>query len=164
MILKVFRLSILRFIYLLPPTSLFGLKNILLLVCGYAIGDNVKFVSTARIFIPRLSIGDNTWIGHNVQFIGGDADVIIGKNVDVGPSVLFASGTHHFGNENRRAGTGYSKNILVGDGCWIGASATILGGVSIGSGSIVGAGSLVKDDIPSNSLVVGVPAKIVRNL
>jgi len=54
--------------------------------------------------------------------------------------------------------------ISVGDGCWIGARTVILGGVTIGAGSIVAAGSMVAYDVPANVLVAGVPAKVKRVL
>jgi acetyltransferase-like isoleucine patch superfamily enzyme len=53
--------------------------------------------------------------------------------------------------------------ITVGDDVWIGASTTILDGVSVGTGCVVGAGALVKDSLPEYSVAVGVPAKIIRN-
>lgn len=161
---KIIRFTLLCVVYLLPPTRFFNLKRYLLLRCGFLIGENVKFVSTARIFLPNLQVGNDTWIGHKVNFIGGEAAVKIGSNVDIGPEVMFATGTHIIGDVYRRAGPGYSLDIVVGDGCWLGARTTILGGVTIGAGSIIGAGSLVRTDIPPNSVAVGVPAKVIRQL
>jgi len=54
--------------------------------------------------------------------------------------------------------------VTIGDGCWIGLRATILPGVSIGPGSIVGAGAVVADDVPPNTHVEGVPARVIREL
>ena len=54
--------------------------------------------------------------------------------------------------------------MTIGDGCWLGARAVVLPGVRIGAGSIVAAGALVTRDVPPNSLVAGVPAKLVRDL
>jgi maltose O-acetyltransferase len=64
----------------------------------------------------------------------------------------------------RRAGEGVANSIEIGDGCWIGARSIILGGVRIGEGSVVAAGSVVTRDVPSNVLIAGVPACIKRKL
>jgi acetyltransferase-like isoleucine patch superfamily enzyme len=56
-----------------------------------------------------------------------------------------------------------SEGIVIKDNVWIGASATILDGVTIGSGSIVGAGSVVNKDVPADSLVLGNPARMIKN-
>jgi acetyltransferase-like isoleucine patch superfamily enzyme len=54
------------------------------------------------------------------------------------------------------------EGIEIQDNCWIGTGVRILDGVSIGSGSVIGAGSVVTKDIPSNSIAVGVPAKVIK--
>ena len=56
-----------------------------------------------------------------------------------------------------------SADIIIEDNCWIAANVTILGGVKISSGSVVGAGAVVTKDIPANSVAIGVPAKVVKN-
>ncbi|MDZ7891010.1 MAG: DapH/DapD/GlmU-related protein [Rhodoferax sp.] len=68
------------------------------------------------------------------------------------------------GTSERRAGNGTAKSITIGNGCWIGAKSIILGGVSVGPGSVVAAGSIVTRDVPANVLVAGVPAKIKKSL
>jgi len=85
-------------------------------------------------------------------------------NCDIGPNVSFVTGTHLIGKFNRRAGLGFSSRIKIGDGCWIGASVVILGGVKIGNGSVVAAGAVVINNIPKNTLVGGVPAKLIKKL
>ena len=56
-----------------------------------------------------------------------------------------------------------SEGIVMGDNVWIGASSTILDGVTIGSGSIVGAGSVINKDVPPDSVVLGNPARVIKN-
>lgn len=77
---------------------------------------------------------------------------------------MMVTDSHEIGNEEKRAGTPYFPKISIGDGCWIGANSTILGGVNIGKGTIIGAGSLVNKDCEPNSLYAGVPAKLIKRI
>lgn len=112
----------------------------------------------------QLSVGEDTWIGHEVLITGGDSAVKIGALCDIGPRVTFVTGSHKvipFGP--RVAGPGYSSEIAVGNGCWIGAGSIILGGSRIGDCTIIAAGAVVKGDFPSNCLIGGVPARVLSS-
>ena len=152
--------------WLIPPTRFFAFKRRLLCWCGADIGVNVRISSSARFLTTgNISIGDNTWIGHECLIIGGGADVSIGANCDLGPRISLVTGTHVLMSEGiSAAGDGHSEAIFLEDGVWIGASVTVLGGVTIGAGSMVAAGSLVRENVPANTVVAGVPAKVVRTL
>ena len=78
--------------------------------------------------------------------------------------MTFVTGTHEIGLSERRAGQGGAKPITIGNGTWVGTRAVILGGVTIGAGSVVGAGSIVRDSLPADTLSAGVPARAVRYL
>ncbi|MDD5580245.1 MAG: hypothetical protein PHY16_13310 [Methylobacter sp.] len=93
-----------------------------------------------------------------------DALILIGERCDIGPAVEFVTGSHIIGASARRAGHGTAKSIVINDGCWIGTGSRILGGVNIGSGVVVAAGSVVIRDVPANVLVAGVPAVVKRKL
>jgi maltose O-acetyltransferase len=93
-----------------------------------------------------------------------DAPIVLGSNCDIGPAVEFITGGHVVGTSSRRAGKGTAKPIIINDGCWIGAGSRILGGVSIGHGAVVAAGSVVIRDVPANALVAGVPAIVKKSL
>ena len=96
--------------------------------------------------------------------VGGDAEVRIGARVDIGPRAVLATGSHELDcGSDRAAGAGYSAPIIIGDGVWIGACSTILGGTEIGECAVVAAGALVNRDAISRSLVGGVPAKVLRD-
>ena len=111
----------------------------------------------------KIRIGDRTWIGPGCQFHSATGTVIdIGCDCDIAPMVLFVTGTHNIGNASRRAGEGVALDIKVGNGCWLGVRSTILGGVSIGDGSLVAAGALVESNMPTNSLAAGVPAVVKK--
>lgn len=129
-------------------------------------GHNARIVSSVRIHIAgQLQIGDDAFLGHEVMIVGGDASVTIGDRVDIAPRVILATGSHEMGvAEGRAAGEGMSRSIEIGEGVWIGASVTVLGGARVGPLSVIGAGALVKDVVPARVLSAGVPARVIRRL
>lgn len=147
----------------IPATRLFSIKAALLRWAGAKIGANVRIVSSARFYVGgQLSVGDDTWIGHEVLVVGGAADVTIGARVDLAPRVTLITGTHElYSVPGRAAGAGYSLPIDIQDGVWIGASATVLGGVTVHECAVVAAGALVRYDIQAFNVVGGVPARII---
>jgi acetyltransferase-like isoleucine patch superfamily enzyme len=149
---------------ILPDTRLYPFKSYLLRLRGFQIGYNVRVVSSVKIKLKDLSVGDNTFIGHETLIIGGDAPVKIGENVDIAPRCLLVTGTHKIEDSKHRAGKGMSQSITIGDGTWIGANSTILGGVCAGNGCVIAAGSLVHRSIDDDCLVSGVPARVVRKI
>lgn len=151
---------------LLPVSRLYSLKRRLLNLAGVQVADG-GLVNGGTQFLGRgnVAIGAQTWIGPNCRFYThSDASISVGDRCDIAPEVSFVTGSHAFGSSERRAGVGYATPIHIGKGCWIGTRATILGGVRIGEGSIVAAGSVVTRDVPENSLVGGVPARLIRHL
>ena len=79
--------------------------------------------------------------------------------------VTFTTHTHQIGSSMRRAPRDtIFKPIVVEDGCWIGANVTILPGVRIGKGTVVGAGSIVVHNLDENSVYVGNPARKIKQL
>jgi maltose O-acetyltransferase len=112
-----------------------------------------------------VSLGRDSWISPGVVFHSHQsAAITVGERCDIGAGVAFIPGGHAIGGSHRRAGAGFAKPIEIGDGTWIGAHSVILGGVRVGSGCIVAAGSVVTRDIPDNSLAAGVPAVVKRPL
>jgi len=124
------------------------------------VGKNALIFRYGEIMAPS-SIGENTFINRSAYI---RAETSIGANCAIGPFVKFITDTHEVGPPESRAGKRLYRPIKVGDGVWIGASATILGGVTIGNGAIVGAGSLVTRDVPANCVYAGNPARLVRAL
>lgn len=110
-----------------------------------------------------IRIGEGCFINHRV-FLDNAAEVVIERNVSFGPDVVVITGSHAIGHGERRAGQQQAAPVRIGEGAWIGASATILPGVVIGSGALVAAGSLVTRDVRPDTLVAGVPARCVREL
>lgn len=108
-----------------------------------------------------LSIGDNTGLGHSC-FINAQGGVVIENDVIVGPGVKILSENHNFENINlsiRLQGVN-RKGIIVKRNVWLGADVTILDGVEIGEGSIIGAGSIVTKSLPPFSIAFGNPCKV----
>lgn len=90
--------------------------------------------------------------------------VSIGANVFIAPGVCIACSGHAILPQQRAAGIGTSKPVTLEDDVWIGANCTVCGGVSIGKGSIIGAGSVVTKDIPSGVIAVGNPCRVLRKI
>lgn len=117
--------------------------------------------------ISRCKLGNNILINYNTQFHVGynnEAQIVIEDNVYIGPNTSINCISHQIGNSNKRAGKNEYKSIIIKEGTWIGTNVTILQGVTIGKGCIIGAGSLVTKDCEENCLYVGIPARRVKKL
>ena len=150
---------------ILPQTRGFGLRRAMYRASGVTLGAGVKINGGVVFQYPNVSIGSSTWIGRRSEFACSPRGaVLIGARCDVSQDVLFVTGSHEIGPSDRRAGSGLNQSITVGDGCWIGARVTILGGTELGVGTVVAAGAVVTGVFPPNVLVGGVPAKVIRSL
>lgn len=125
-----------------------------------------KVDDTFMLFPPFYTdFGKNINIGRNV-FINScccfqdQGGIYIDDGVLVGHNVILATLNHDF-DPNRREIL-HSAPIKIGKNVWIGSRSTILPGVKVGDGSIVAAGSVVNKDVPSNSIVAGIPAKVIK--
>ena len=110
-----------------------------------------------------ITVGDRTGIGDHC-FFWGQGGIEIGSDVIFGPDVQIFSENHRFDDPTipiSRQGED-RRPVVIGNDCWIGGRVTILAGVHIGGGCVIGAGSLVTKDIPPNSVAVGAPARVVR--
>lgn len=108
----------------------------------------------------HISLGKNVFINHACSFLdlGG---IIIEDDVMIGPRVNITSEDHPVEVDNRK--TLVPAVVLIKKNAWIGAGATILPGVTVGENSVVAAGAVVRKDVPSNTVVGGVPAKVLKN-
>jgi len=138
---------------------------------GVWIGNNVSIgpytIIEATGVISNIgkgcSIGNNSGIGA-FSFIGAAGGVRIGSDVIMGQRVSFHSENHNFDRLDmpiREQGIS-RQGISVDDNCWIGANVVFLDGAHVGSGSVVAAGAVVRGVFPSNSVIAGVPAKLIR--
>lgn len=150
----------------LPETRLYRLRASLWGAAGVLIHPTCKLVSSVHIRGDfELSIGEHTYIGHDVLIAGGVAPIQIGAFVDIAPRVSIINGSHEFGHESnsvRAAGRGIGAPINIGDGAWIGAGSILVGGCNIGRRAVIGAGSVVTGEIPDDTIAFGVPCRPVR--
>ena len=110
-----------------------------------------------------LIVGDNVGLGTRGNF-GCAGGVVIGSNTIIGSYVSFHSENHNYVDKNeliRHQGVSH-KGIKIGENCWIGAKATILDGAQVGDGSIIAAGAVVRGIFEKNSVIGGVPAKLLK--
>ncbi len=118
----------------------------------------------------KVDYGKNIHLGNHV-FINVDATILdvcpvtIGDNCQIGPGAQFLTPLHPLEDHALRAtGWEYGAPITLGKNVWFGGNVTVCAGVTIGDNTVVGAGSVVTRDLPSNSLAVGTPAKVTREL
>jgi acetyltransferase-like isoleucine patch superfamily enzyme len=140
---------------------------------GIKIGNNVSILRNTIIectgVIRNLGIGivigNNVGIAQNC-FIQVRGKVVIGNDVIFGPGVSVFSENHNFSDpEKPIRDQGETRiGVTIEEGVWIGSGATILDGVTIGKHSIVATGSVVNKDVPSYSIVGGVPAKVIKSI
>ncbi len=131
-----------------------------LLTREYIFGENIRILYGCKFHGP-ITIGSNVFLNYNVEV---RSYTFIGDNVSIGPNVLFISDSHEIGDKNHRTGKDKFNKIIIEKGCWIGAGAIILGGVTVGSGAVVAAGAVVTRNVLPNSMVGGVPAKLIKYL
>lgn len=109
----------------------------------------------------NIKFGKNVFLNSGCRF-QDQGGITIGDNSLIGHNVVLATLNHDFEPSHR--GNLHPAPIVIGKNVWIGANATVCPGVTIGDGAIVAAGSVVTRDVPENTLVGGVPAKIIRRI
>lgn len=113
--------------------------------------------------------GSNMFLGSKVFFnfncvVLDVMQVSIGSRTMFGPNVQVYTATHPIDHKERASGLEFAKSISIGEDVWIGGSAVICPGVTIGDRAVIGAGSVVTKDIPSDVFAAGNPCKVIREL
>jgi len=128
------------------------------------IGDDVHISRDTVILagVGKTIINECVSIGAG-SFIYGSSGVEIGKDSLLADHVRVMAGSHRYKDASKliRLQGGYAKKTTIGQDVWLGSSVIVLGGVTVGDGAVVGAGAVVSKDIPSYSIAVGVPAKVI---
>lgn len=127
--------------------------------CGMKIGRKVALMRGTKVIRPeRISIGDNCIIGFDC-FLGGEAGLRIGNNVNIASFGVLLGGHHDIDDPNF---TSILHPIVIEDYVWIATRVTITGGVRLERGCVAAAGAVITRDVPAYTVVGGVPARKIR--
>ena len=111
----------------------------------------------------HVHIGESFYSNFNLVLVD-DGEIFIGDKVMIGPNVTLCTTGHPVYPLYREMVAHYSLPIRIGDNVWIGAHSVVLPGVSIGDNAVIGAGSIVTKDIPANTVAVGNPCRVMREI
>ena len=111
----------------------------------------------------NIHFGQRAFVNFNCVFLDC-APIAIGDDLQMGPGVQLLTAEHPLDPATRRTGVETARPIHIGHGVWFGGGAIVLPGVTIGDGSVIGAGSVVTRDVPGRTVVAGNPARRLRSL
>lgn len=111
----------------------------------------------------NISVGRNFYANYNLVILD-EAKVTFGDNVFIAPDCGFYTAGHPLDSVERNRGLEYARPITVGDNVWFGARVSVLPGVTVGDNCVIGAGSVVINDIPADSVAVGNPCRVIRKI
>jgi acetyltransferase-like isoleucine patch superfamily enzyme len=139
---------------------------------GIKIGDQVSIARDSILICTGIishkgtgiTIGDRTGINARA-YLAGQGGISIGDDVIIGPNVQIFSENHDFSDlEIKIKNQGFSRQaVTIGNNCWLGSNVIILAGVTIGDGCVIAAGSVVTKSMPQNTIIAGVPAKVIKS-
>ena len=135
----------------------------LLGLLGVRAGAGCKILGGSEFLGGKLTLGDKVFINRSCYF-DFSGRITLQDGAEVGHGVTLITAYHAIGTAEKRAGPITPRDIVIGKGAWIGANATIMPGVTIGEGAVVGAAACVTKDVPANTVVAGVPARIMKQL
>jgi acetyltransferase-like isoleucine patch superfamily enzyme len=158
----------LKVVGFLPVYAFTRLRMRLLRLIGVDIGDATVVcgrvsIAGSRHAERRLIIGADCMINDGARFDTG-APITVGDNVYFGHDVTVLTTTHDIGSHERRCYGLRAEPVTIGAGTWIGTRATVLPGVTIGAGCVVAAGAVVTESVPDDTMVGGVPARVLKKL
>ena len=111
----------------------------------------------------NIHVGENFFSNYNFTVLDS-AKVIIGNNVMIAPNVSIYTAGHPVHPDSRNSGYEYGMDVIIGDNVWIGGNTVINPGVHIGNNVVIGSGSVVTKDIPDNTIAVGNPCRVLRQI
>lgn len=141
------------------PQFMYGWRRNIFRLFGAKIGKNVIIRPSVKMTYPwNIEIGDNSWIGDNVVLYSLDK-IEIGNNVVISQNTYLCTGTHNFSKE---AFDIERYPILINDEVWLASDVFVGPGVEVKWGAVVGARSSVYNDVPSEMICIGNPAKPIK--
>lgn len=111
----------------------------------------------------HVHFGNGVYANFNLTMVD-DTHIYVGDGVMFGPNVTVCTAAHPIDPALRRMQAQYNKPVHIGANVWLGASVTVLPGVTIGENTVIGAGSVVTHDIPANVVAVGTPCRVLRRI
>ena len=111
----------------------------------------------------HVHFGDGVYANFGLTCVD-DTHIYVGSHTLFGPNVVLATAGHPMMPELRKHGIQYNMPIHIGENCWLGAGVIVVPGVTIGDNGVIGASSVVTKDIPSNSVAMGTPCRVVRQI
>lgn len=155
---KIFEYNALR------PSETERMKAIIRNLFGHVGDDNFLLNQPFRCdYGQQISIGKRFFANFNFTVLD-EAPVTIGDDCFIGPNVSILTACHSTDPVERNSRRQWAKPVTIGNSVWIGSSVTILPGVTIGDNVTIGAGSVVTKDIPSNTVAVGNPCKVIKRI
>lgn len=137
-----------------------SIKVRILRLFGARIGKGVYLKPGLKVKFPwYLTIGDHCWVGEDV-WIDNLAQVTVGSHVCISQAAYLCTGNHDWKSRNMKL---FRRPIKLGDGCWVGARATLCPGTTVGNGAIVTIGSVASGEVPAWQIWAGNPACYVRD-
>ena len=148
----------------LKPTQLEQRRAMLMSLLGH-VGDDKVFINQPFYcdYGKHISVGKRFFANFNFTVLD-EARVTIGDDCFIGPNVGIYTACHSTDPVERNTRQEWALPVTIGNHVWIGGSVTILAGVTIGDNVTIGAGSVVTRDIPSNSVAVGNPCRVIRTI
>lgn len=148
----------------LPPSDLRKRHEILKGLLGHIADDEIIINQPFYCdYGKQISVGKRFFANFNLTVLD-EAMVTIGDDCFIGPNVSIYTACHSTDPTERNTRREWAEPVTIGDNVWIGGSVTILPGVTIGDNVTIGAGSVVTKDIPSNSVAVGNPCKVIKQI
>ena len=142
------------------PQFMYAWRRFLWTLFGAEIGENVLIRPSARVTYPwKVKIGHNSWIGDRAELYSL-GPIIIGDNAVISQDCYLCAASHDYKKIDFPL---VQKTILIKDEAWIAAGAFIAPGVTIGNGAIIGARSVVLNDVMDAEICAGNPAKTIKN-
>lgn len=127
-------------------------------------GEEILVEANVRVdYGYNIHVGENFYANFDCTFLDV-CPIVFGSNAMLGPDVKLYTPEHPLDPVERNRGEEFGRPITIGDNCWIGGNATILGGVTLGDNVVVGAGSVVTQSFPDNAVIAGNPARMIKEI